>query len=86
MAKVAFIDYCSIEANIVGVKFYPGIYEIAPMLRVRLVRELDNKHDKNSIVAQFLDSGTMLGHLDRRTASVVAPIMDTLTTEFLIKV
>lgn len=55
------------------------------MLRKRLVQELDNKHDKNSVVAQFLDSGTMLGHLDWRTAAVVAPMMDTLTTGFLIK-
>ena len=70
------VDYCSFEANIVGVMFYPGQVEIKPMMRVLLEREPENVHDTNSIVAKVLDSGTMLGHLDRKTAAVIAPLLD----------
>ena len=70
------VDYCSFETNIVGVLFYPGLVEIKPMMRVLLEREPENVHDPNFIVAKVCDTRTMLGHLDRKTAAVIAPLLD----------
>ena len=70
------VDYCSFEAHIVGVKFCPGLAEIKPMMRVLLECEPENTYDENSIVAKVHDSGMMLGHLDRKTAAVIAPLLD----------
>ena len=38
-------DDCSFEAHIVGVKFYPGLAEIKPMMRVLLECEPENTYD-----------------------------------------
>ena len=46
------------------------------MMRVLLEREPENVHDTNFIVAKVCDTGTMLGHLDRKTAAVIAPLLD----------
>ena len=62
------VDYCSFEAHIVGVKFYPGL---KPKMQVLLAHELQNSYDKNSIMAKVCNSGTMLGHLDWQTATVI---------------
>ena len=70
------VDYCSFEAHIVGVKFYPGLVEIKPIMQVLLEREPENTYDENSIVAKVHNSGMMLGHLDRKTAAVIAPLLD----------
>ena len=60
-----YVDYCSFEALITGVKFYAGESEIRPMLRVLLVRDCGNGYDDNAVMAKALDS-----------RMVVAPIID----------
>ena len=71
-----YVDYCSFEALITGVKFYAGECEIRPMLRVLLVRDHGNGYDDNAVMAKALDSRMVIGHLDKKTAAVVAPIID----------
>ena len=76
-------EYCSFHVNVTGIKFYPGLPELYPMMHVRLRREEFNHFDNNAIVV-ITTSGSILGHLERKTAAVLAPIMDGLP-EILIK-
>ena len=58
------VDYCSFEAHIVGVKFYPAL---KPKMQVLLAHELQNSYDKNSIMAKFATAercwDTLIGKL-----------------------
>ena len=53
------------------------------MMHVKLAREPHNPKDENSIVI-ITQSGQVLGHLERKAAAVLAPIMD-LLPEMIIK-
>ena len=56
----------TIVALITRVKFYGGESEIKPMLRVLLVCDHGNGHDDNAVMAKGLDSGKVIGHLEKR--------------------
>ncbi len=43
-------EYCSIHANVTGIKFYPGLLELHPMMHVRLRREEFNPFDSRAVV------------------------------------
>ena len=70
-------EYCSFHANVTGIKFYSGINELHPMMHARLGREELNPFDSKSVLV-FTFSGNVLGHLEKKTAAVIAPIMDTM--------
>ena len=76
-------EYCSMYANVTGIKFYHGVQELHPFLHVRVKREAFNPYDRNAVEV-IAPSGSTLGHLERKTAAVLAPIMDALP-EILIK-
>ncbi|KAL6841779.1 hypothetical protein ACP4OV_028291 [Aristida adscensionis] len=60
-------------ASIVGLRYYQG--RIAGRETVGLVRQPLNPHDGNAIMV--LDArGAQAGHLDRRTAAALAPLLD----------
>ena len=64
-----------------GIKFYHGVVRMSSMMHVYLERETHNHFDHNSI----LKSGEMLGHLERKVADVLAPLMDLRIAGFAIK-
>ena len=74
--------YCSFSANVVGIKFYPGIKYLKSIVPVYLCREPDNIHDSDAVMA-YIDIGESrssmptiaLGHLEKNVASVIAPMM-----------
>ena len=68
-------EYCSVTANVMGIKFYRGVVRMSSMMHVYLERETHNQFDHNSIRV-VLKSGEMLGHLERKVADVLAPLMD----------
>ena len=68
-------EYCSVTTNIMGIKFYHGVVRMSSMMHVYLERETHNQFDHNSIRV-VLKSGEMLGHLERKVADVLAPLMD----------
>ena len=74
-------EYCSVTANVMGIKFYHGVVRMSSMMHVYLERETHNHFDHNSI----LKSGEMLGHLERKVADVLAPLMDLRIAGFAIK-
>ena len=74
---------CSFQANVVGIKFYPGYHYLKPCVPVHLQREPGNIHDTNAVMA-YIESGTKqdtvaLGDLEKGVASVIAPMMDCLS-------
>lgn len=77
-------ECCSVEGYITGIMFYDGFTKLTGFTSVGLVREPGNHHDCNAVLA-VLESGTVLGHLDSKTAAVVAPLMDMKIPNFLIK-
>lgn len=54
------------------------------MMNVRVIREFGNVHDVNAILVQ-LKSGETLGHLEKKYASILAPIMDSHLPGLVIK-
>lgn len=68
-----------IKTKIAGTTFYK-VYELTPLLTVgdelELVRDPQNKYDKNAIRINSR-SGEQLGHVPRLDAAVLAPLMDT---------
>ncbi len=70
-------EYCSISANVTGVKFNPGIEELHSTVHVKLAK---NPKDENSILT-ITQSGQVLGHLERKVAAVLAPILNGLVTK-----
>ena len=77
-------EYCSVTANVMGIKFYHGVVRMSSMMHVYLERETHNQFDHNSIRV-VLKSGEMLGHLERKIADVLAPLMDLRIAGFAIK-
>ena len=75
-AKDYSVDYCPLNVLVMGVKFYPGECCIKPIMRVLLVRERENYYDRNAVLVKCFDTKRDLGHLDKRTAAVIVPIMD----------
>lgn len=63
------------EGYITGIKFYDGFLKVASFMPVRLVREPGNHHDCDALLA-VLETGTVLGHLDKKSAAILAPLMD----------
>ena len=73
--------YCSFQANITGIKFYPGYHCLKSCVPVRLHREPGNVHDGDAVMA-YIESGSKyveLGHLEKDVAKVLAPMMDSLS-------
>lgn len=68
-------EYCSLSCNVMGVKFYDGGSELHSLMHVRLCRELTNHADYNAIRI-VTPSGKILGHLEKKIAAFIAPIMD----------
>ena len=63
-AKLESKEYCSCYANVMGIKFYPGLSKLKSMMNVRLQREFGNIHDPCAIKV-LLKSGEVLGHLEK---------------------
>ena len=84
MAVEYAVEYCSFTAKVMGIKFYTGLGKLHSMMNVRIKREFGNVHDANAILVQ-LKSGEMLGHLEQKHASVLAPIMDSHLPGLVIK-
>lgn len=84
MAIEYAIEYCSFTAKVMGIKFYTGLGKLHSMMNVCVTREFGNVHDVNAILVQ-LKSGETLGHLEKKYASVLAPIMDSHLPGLVIK-
>ena len=54
------------------------------MMPVRLVREPSNHVDSNAITVHT-SSGRILGHVEKRIAAVIGPIMDRMPVSLSIK-
>ncbi|KZT00465.1 uncharacterized protein LAESUDRAFT_553779 [Laetiporus sulphureus 93-53] len=65
--------YCTLKTSIVGVQYYKGL--VGPGEQVRLVREPNNKYDRNAIQVKNI-GGTQVGHVPRNAAAKLAPLMD----------
>ncbi|KAG2362277.1 SNF2 family N-terminal domain-containing protein [Suillus spraguei] len=65
--------YCTLSSSIVGVQYYNGL--VGPGEEVRLVREPQNKYDRNAIEVKNI-GGTKVGHVPKQTAAKLAPLMD----------
>ena len=77
-----YSEYCSILANIMGIRFYSGFPELQPMLHVILRREPSNIVDSNAILV-ITKSGKILGHIEKKIAAVLASIFDNLPELFI---
>lgn len=67
----------TIPASVVGMKYYDFTpREALRLLRVRpsLTREPHNTHDTHAIAVTA--NGNTVGHIDRRTAAIIAPLLD----------
>lgn len=66
------------QVSIVGSSFYPGasnwIAKMGPGQKLLVVREPDNKYDKNAIAVYIFQQ--KLGHFPRGFAAEIAPLMD----------
>ncbi|KAG1816100.1 SNF2 family N-terminal domain-containing protein, partial [Suillus subaureus] len=65
--------YCTLSSSIVGVQYYNGL--VGPEEEVRLVREPQNKFDRNAIEVKNI-GGTKVGHVPKQTAAKLAPLLD----------
>ncbi|KAF8135787.1 SNF2 family N-terminal domain-containing protein [Boletus edulis] len=65
--------YCVLKTSIVGVQYYKGL--VGPGEQVRLVREPNNRYDRNAIQVQNI-GGAQVGHIPRNVASQLAPLLD----------
>ena len=63
-----------------GIKFYDGLAHLQPLQPVLLERDYTNLHDSNSISVKIvlLNRSAKLGHLERKVAAVLAPLMDSM--------
>ena len=68
-----------------GVKFYDGVSELHPLMHVRLRRDCSNPADLNAVQVRT-KAGKVLGHLERKVAALVAPIIDASLPGLKIKV
>ena len=77
---------CSIEANVMGIKFYEGYLHLKPLQRVELVREFRNPHDRSAVAVRLLlpHGSVMLGHLEQHVAAVISSLMDENAAELRI--
>ncbi|KAG8079555.1 hypothetical protein GUJ93_ZPchr0007g5958 [Zizania palustris] len=64
-----------IVAKLVGLQYYAGARKITARENVGLVREPLNVYDSNAIRA-LNRRGVQVGHIDRATAAVLAPLLD----------
>ncbi|KAI0940604.1 hypothetical protein AcW1_003757 [Taiwanofungus camphoratus] len=65
--------YVMLKTSIVGVQYYNGL--VGPGEEVRLVRQPENKYDRNAIQVKNI-GGTQVGHIPRQIAAKLAPLMD----------
>ncbi|KAG1890243.1 SNF2 family N-terminal domain-containing protein [Suillus subluteus] len=65
--------YCTLSSSIVGVQYYNGL--VGPGEEVRLVRDPQNKYDRNAIEVKNI-GGTKVGHVPKQTAAKLAPLLD----------
>lgn len=83
-AEMELVECYSILTDAMGVKFYEGLAELHPLKHVRLCREPDNSFDSNSILVKT-KSGKVLGHVAKKVAGLLAPIMDSMLPGLIIK-
>ena len=67
-------ELLSLECNVTGIMFYEGRHSLKSLMKLQLVRERDNKYDKNAIIV--MAAGKQLGYVQRSTAYYLAPVMD----------
>ncbi|KAH9961307.1 SNF2 family N-terminal domain-containing protein [Russula dissimulans] len=65
--------YCTLSSNVVGIQYYKGLVDAGE--QVRLIREPNNKYDRNAIAVQNIGR-TQVGHIPRQTAAKLAPAID----------
>ncbi len=71
----------TVTANVVGMKYHGFTpTEALRLLHMRpsLAREPHNSHDTNAIAVTV--KGDTIGHIDRRTAAIIAPLLDSGAT------
>ena len=64
-------EVCFVCCDVTGIKFYGGLRELNALIHVRLCRETNPKDD-----CAIQDLEKNLGHVERRVAALLAPIMD----------
>ena len=62
----------ALEGKVMGIKFYEGWKELKAFLPVSLMREPYNPHNSNSVLVTIKKGSTVLGHLEKHIAGVVA--------------
>ena len=72
------------EGFIKGIKFYGGFEGIHAMMDVHLSHEPSNQYDRNAVLVSAR-RGTIIGHLDFKTAAAIAPLIDKNIPSFTIK-
>ncbi|KAI0256048.1 SNF2 family N-terminal domain-containing protein [Lactifluus subvellereus] len=65
--------YCTVSSNVVGIQYYKGLVDTGE--QVRLIREPQNKYDRNAIAVQNIGR-TQVGHIPRQIAAKLAPLID----------
>ncbi|OCH84706.1 hypothetical protein OBBRIDRAFT_891624 [Obba rivulosa] len=65
--------YVVLKTSIVGVQYYKGM--VGAGEEVRLVRQPDNKYDRNAIQVKNIGN-VQVGHIPRNVAAKLAPLMD----------
>ena len=61
-----------------GITFYDGFAYLQPLQAVKLERDCSCSQDPNSIWVKLmlLNRTVVLGHIERRVAAALAPLMD----------
>ena len=75
MAEYSSTLFCSVSANVNGIKFYPGVEELQSLKTVKFERDHSCVQDCNAIFIKFED-GSILGHLEQHVSKVIAPLLD----------
>ena len=76
--------FCSINANVNGIKFYPGVRELQSLKTVKFERDRSCVQDCNAILIKF-ENGLILGHLKQHISAAIAPLMDRMSSGFIMR-
>ena len=87
MGEYSATLFCSFVANVTGIKFYEGHLHLQSVMRVLFEREFSNPHDSNAILVKLVlpEDCVILGHLERRVSSTIAPLMDRNLAGFIMR-
>ena len=75
MAVYSRMLFCSIDANVNGIKFYSGVSQLQSLRSLKFEREHTCVHDSNAILVKIEDD-IVLGHLEEHIAMAIAPLID----------